>query len=337
MSKLLRDGVPRKENGKIDFTPRRHHAHYALLVLLGFLLPPLAVAARFGIGKDFFLNCFLTICGYIPGHGHNFFIQNIRDNRNRNRTPKWAIRYGLVDTNYLKKREKKRQWTGRYNDQMPERTMYDEEGNEVRYGRDHRFEDGDDAAAASRRREQQRYDGSLVESDRFYNDDGSSSNSLRADRYGGANGSSDPYSLRRSRSNLSGSGVGAAPGAGDAERRGARNKSKSRAFLGRKKTDRHAKSGEVMGDPDYRNGVGAGGYGDGLSNTNSIDDNFGSGGARRYSLDNEGPEDADARFKPSSTAGRAGGYGGSSGSGALESSSASRQGRRANDGLDHTF
>lgn len=29
------------------------------------LLP--AVAARFGIGKDFWLNLLLTICGYIPG------------------------------------------------------------------------------------------------------------------------------------------------------------------------------------------------------------------------------------------------------------------------------
>lgn len=26
-----------------------------------------AVAARFGIGKDFWLNLLLTICGYIPG------------------------------------------------------------------------------------------------------------------------------------------------------------------------------------------------------------------------------------------------------------------------------
>jgi hypothetical protein len=28
---------------------------------------PAAIAARFGIGTDFFLNLFLTICGYIPG------------------------------------------------------------------------------------------------------------------------------------------------------------------------------------------------------------------------------------------------------------------------------
>ena len=52
-----------------------------------------AVAARFGIGKDFWVNLVLTLCGYIPGklifantlnphpliprqgHGHNFYIQ----------------------------------------------------------------------------------------------------------------------------------------------------------------------------------------------------------------------------------------------------------------------
>lgn len=52
-----------------------------------------AVAARFGIGKDFFVNLILTLCGYIPGtfifafapnphflrpvkgHVHNFYIQ----------------------------------------------------------------------------------------------------------------------------------------------------------------------------------------------------------------------------------------------------------------------
>jgi len=57
----------------------------------GWLLPPLAILVRFGVGSvanllssfpqliwnsvyrfDFFLNILLTICGYIPGHGHNF-------------------------------------------------------------------------------------------------------------------------------------------------------------------------------------------------------------------------------------------------------------------------
>ena len=75
---------------KIDLTPRRHHGYAVLLFIMGTLFPPLgeqplhppaipaaeadadahppaAVAARFGIGKDFWLNLLLTICGYIPG------------------------------------------------------------------------------------------------------------------------------------------------------------------------------------------------------------------------------------------------------------------------------
>lgn len=74
---------------KVDLTPRRHHGYAVLLFIMGTLFPPLgelplprpfpppkptltptpsaAVAARFGIGKDFWLNLLLTICGYIPG------------------------------------------------------------------------------------------------------------------------------------------------------------------------------------------------------------------------------------------------------------------------------
>jgi uncharacterized membrane protein YqaE (UPF0057 family) len=86
---------------------------------MGTLFPPLAVAARFGIGKDFWLNLLLTVCGYIPGHGHNFYIQNIRNNKNHARTPKWVQRYGLVDTSEIKRKERKSQWANRYNDRLP--------------------------------------------------------------------------------------------------------------------------------------------------------------------------------------------------------------------------
>jgi uncharacterized membrane protein YqaE (UPF0057 family) len=65
--------------------PKRHHGYAFLLFLLGTLFPPLgsslfhlpcdliliglfpAVAARFGIGGDFWLNLVLTLAGYIPG------------------------------------------------------------------------------------------------------------------------------------------------------------------------------------------------------------------------------------------------------------------------------
>ncbi|KAL1686381.1 hypothetical protein GGG16DRAFT_64338 [Schizophyllum commune] len=104
---------------KIDLTPRRHHGYAVLLFIMGTLFPPLAVAARFGIGKDFWLNLLLTICGYIPGHGHNFYIQNIRNNKTHARTPKWAQRYGLIDTSTIRRHERRSQWANRYKDRNP--------------------------------------------------------------------------------------------------------------------------------------------------------------------------------------------------------------------------
>ncbi|KAJ7774607.1 hypothetical protein DFH07DRAFT_800181 [Mycena maculata] len=108
---------------KIGFRPKRRHGYAVLLFILGTLFPPLAVAARFGIGSDFWLNLLLTICGYIPGHAHNFYIQNIRNNKNHARTPKWAQRYGLVDTSKIQRNERKSQWSSRYNDRLPRSTL----------------------------------------------------------------------------------------------------------------------------------------------------------------------------------------------------------------------
>ncbi|KAJ7721699.1 hypothetical protein B0H14DRAFT_3007576 [Mycena olivaceomarginata] len=128
--------------------PKRHHGYAVLLFILGTLFPPLAVAARFGIGGDFWLNLLLTICGYIPGHGHNFYIQNIRNNKTHARTPKWAQRYGLVDTSEIKRKERKSQWQSRYNDRLPQSTLDGapyEEG-----GRWHYPANFDDAAAPSK-------------------------------------------------------------------------------------------------------------------------------------------------------------------------------------------
>ncbi|OAX44655.1 hypothetical protein K503DRAFT_728939 [Rhizopogon vinicolor AM-OR11-026] len=105
---------------------RRYHAYAVVLFIMGTLFPPLAVAARFGIGKDFWLNLLLTICGYIPGHAHNFYIQNIRNNKNNRRTPKWAQRYGLVDTSTIKRHEQRSQWAGRYNDRNAHSALDDQ-------------------------------------------------------------------------------------------------------------------------------------------------------------------------------------------------------------------
>ncbi|KAI0797668.1 hypothetical protein C8Q75DRAFT_728925 [Abortiporus biennis] len=122
-----------QEFTKIDLTPRRHHGYAVVLFILGTLFPPLAVAARFGIGSDFWLNLLLTICGYIPGHVHNFYIQNIRNNKTHARTPKWAQRYGLVDTSEIRRKERKSQWANRYNDRLPHSALEEqpyEEGQE---------------------------------------------------------------------------------------------------------------------------------------------------------------------------------------------------------------
>ncbi|KAG6897577.1 hypothetical protein C0992_000165 [Termitomyces sp. T32_za158] len=127
------------QSANVDLKPKRHHGYAVLLFIMGTLFPPLAVAARFGIGKDFWLNLLLTICGYIPGHGHNFYIQvipstslqnlaqlalqNIRNNKNHARTPKWAQRYGLVDTSTIERHQRRSQWANRYNDRLPRSTL----------------------------------------------------------------------------------------------------------------------------------------------------------------------------------------------------------------------
>ncbi|GAA6024638.1 hypothetical protein JCM11491_002886 [Sporobolomyces phaffii] len=94
--------------------PKRSHFFYALIVVCGWLLPPLAILVRFGVGFDFFLNILLTICGYIPGHGHNFYCQNIRNNKTKSRTPRWAVRAGLVEVK--DPRGGRHQWAHRYDE-----------------------------------------------------------------------------------------------------------------------------------------------------------------------------------------------------------------------------
>ncbi len=84
---------------------------------VGFCLP-LAVLIRFGVGLDLFINIICTICGYIPGHFHNFWIQNIRNNKNARHSPSWAVKYGLVK-DYRTKRTANG-WSDRYGDSATE-------------------------------------------------------------------------------------------------------------------------------------------------------------------------------------------------------------------------
>lgn len=83
--------------------------------------------------------------------------QNIRNNKTNRRTPKWAQRYGLVDTSELKRKEHKSQWASRYSERNPHSTL---EGQQ--------YEDGqlpgagpDDHGGPRRERERAAADGEL--------------------------------------------------------------------------------------------------------------------------------------------------------------------------------
>ncbi|KAG9127191.1 hypothetical protein FRC07_000286 [Ceratobasidium sp. 392] len=106
---------------------KRHHAYTGFIFLIGFLLPPFAVAARFGLGTDFWINVLLTICGWVPGQIHNFYIQTVRNNKNVKRTPQWAVRHGLVDDSTIKRHKKRSEWSHRYNDRLPQSALDDAE------------------------------------------------------------------------------------------------------------------------------------------------------------------------------------------------------------------
>lgn len=47
-------------------------------LLLAFLIPPLAVYLQFGVGKRFWLNVVLTVCGFMPGMVHAVYIMTAR-------------------------------------------------------------------------------------------------------------------------------------------------------------------------------------------------------------------------------------------------------------------
>lgn len=50
-------------------------------------------------------------------------LQNIRNNKNHARTPKWVQKYGLVDTSEIRRKAKKSQWANRYNDRLPQSAL----------------------------------------------------------------------------------------------------------------------------------------------------------------------------------------------------------------------
>jgi len=108
----------KKQASDFKKKPKLPLIFYGIVSVCGWFAPPLAVVVRFGIGKDFFLNLVLTLCGYFPGHIHNFYLQNIRNNKGMHRTPKWAVRYGLIHVKDTKA-QPKHQWANRYDERNP--------------------------------------------------------------------------------------------------------------------------------------------------------------------------------------------------------------------------
>ena len=43
-------------------------------ILIAVLLPPLGIFLQVGIGKHFWINIILTLCGYLPGIIHAVYI-----------------------------------------------------------------------------------------------------------------------------------------------------------------------------------------------------------------------------------------------------------------------
>ncbi|QDT07051.1 Proteolipid membrane potential modulator [Rubripirellula lacrimiformis] len=47
-------------------------------ILIAFILPPVSVYMQFGIDKHFWLNCLLTLLGFVPGILHAVYIMASR-------------------------------------------------------------------------------------------------------------------------------------------------------------------------------------------------------------------------------------------------------------------
>ncbi|KXN68941.1 hypothetical protein CONCODRAFT_59846 [Conidiobolus coronatus NRRL 28638] len=47
-----------------------------LLIILGFFFPPISVFLKRGIRADFWINCGLTLLGWIPGIVHGWWVIN---------------------------------------------------------------------------------------------------------------------------------------------------------------------------------------------------------------------------------------------------------------------
>lgn len=84
---------------------------------------------------------------------------------NKARTPKWAIRYGLVDPSNQNRRAQKSAWSKRYDERLPESTLV---GQELADG-----EEGPNWDATKPKQNQRRTEGLWDrEDEHYYNEEG---------------------------------------------------------------------------------------------------------------------------------------------------------------------
>lgn len=83
----------------------------------------------------------------------SFYIQNIRNNTNRARTPKWAIKAGLVDNSERDRKARKNQWAKRFDERNAQSTLVGQSLEEGEEGEDYNPVSEDPEAVERRRNE----------------------------------------------------------------------------------------------------------------------------------------------------------------------------------------
>ncbi|GAA5978885.1 hypothetical protein JCM11641_003602 [Rhodosporidiobolus odoratus] len=286
--------------------PKRSHGFFILIVVLGWLCPPIAILVRFGVGWDFFLNIILTICGYIPGHAHNFYCQSVRNNKTKSRTPRWAVRAGLVEVE--DNRAGRHQWAHRYDERVSGAGAgrYAGDNDSIAGEWDGR---GDEPARPSRRLNKPRKKHHLAPWDDVVDDDeveGEPEGELYRNR-------SNLASPRRSRTSLS-AGAGAdpltneqfyqAPSQHEPEAGGKKKKFGSGLIKNRSRYEQPFDTQDAVSSRTRASGD----YQDAFEREINQAPTRPAADARFDAFDQEGPEDAWATARPAS-ASRGNGYG----------------------------
>jgi len=73
---LITSGVDELTSDESKSTRSFNMSYIRLLWV--FILPPVAVAKQFGFGKIFYINCLLTLLGFVPGLLHAVYMMASR-------------------------------------------------------------------------------------------------------------------------------------------------------------------------------------------------------------------------------------------------------------------